>query len=165
MIALFCITPSVLAVPPSATPGGVIPKLDTEFEEPFVYPSVIDERSSHVEPKDEPKIAPKISVHCTQECTTECGGKWWSITNCFDVKWGCFQGCNKACSSSSSKNKLVCSDVLTWSRCDREACKLGNTIGSQMQYRWEDADDRSDESGESGGSGESGERNGEASGA
>lgn len=118
-----------------------------------------------VEPKDEPKIAPKISVHCTQECTTECGGKWWSITNCFDVKWGCFQGCNKACSSSSSKNKLVCSDVLTWSRCDREACKLGNTIGSQMQYRWEDADDRSDESGESGGSGESGERNGEASGA
>ena len=120
----------------------------------FVFMSfILVAKASDV--RAEPKGAPKISVHCTQECTTECGEKWWSITNCFDVKWGCFQGCNKAC-STSTESKLVCSDVLTWSRCDREACKLGNTIGSQIQYRWEDADESVDDSSsdESGGTGE-----------
>ena len=60
-VIAICFSVNVQAVPPGATPGGVVPKLDKQLLEPFVYPSVIQERKLEVDPKDDP-TAPRMIV-------------------------------------------------------------------------------------------------------
>lgn len=92
----------------------------------------------------------KTSKLCASSCVAECNSKWYTLTSCFDTKWGCFQGCEKGCKGDVACPNL-CTAQLDWERCNKESCKLGCSIGSSLQSRYpskveENDDDGNDDS-------------------
>ena len=72
---------------------------------------------------------------CATQCIISCNSKWHNIHSCFKTKWGCFQGCDRACKGDATcPNK--CMAQLDWERCTREACKLGCFLGSSVEARF-----------------------------
>jgi hypothetical protein len=72
---------------------------------------------------------------CASSCVVSCNAKWHTLKDCYKTKWGCFQGCHRACNGDvACPNK--CMKQLDWTRCTREACKLGCFLGSTVESRY-----------------------------